>query len=159
MQYSRFKSEDRESFLLQDNSSSVCYLEACGSACRSYGSASVWLLLWMLNERISVVRLLPNESTKYFCNFLLIMWTLLGEDIFLHLQILQKILVKYLDSSFQISNNYWLHCKHGNTKSFLSCISKTYTYRCWDCSSTRKTMAFTYAWRLVTFKKFQTSPK
>lgn len=114
----------------------------------------------MLHEYISVAGIPPNELIKYFCNFLLIMWTLLGEDIFLHFQILLKILVKYLDSSlFQVSNKYSLHCKPGSTKYFLTCISKTYTYKRQDCSTIRKTKAFIYAWGLVAFKKFQNSPK
>lgn len=85
---------------------------------------------WVLHEHFSVVGLLPNESIKYFCNILLIMWILLGEDIFLNFQILQKIPAKYLGfSPFQISNKYWLHRKHGSTKSFLTSISEIHTYK------------------------------
>lgn len=125
----------------------------------------LWVCIWLV--------ITMNAAWLYFSGWLTIKWGNQGflqyslhyvnitwVDIFLHFQILQEVLVKYLySSSFQISNKYWLHSKHGSTKSFLNCISKTYTYKCQDCSTIRKTMAFIYAWRLVTFKKFQTSPK
>lgn len=104
--------------------------------------------------------LVTIKWVKSFCNFLLFMWRLLDEDIFFHFQNLHKILLKYLGFlSFHISKQI-LNSKQGSPKfPFLTCIYKILTYRCQDCSPTRKPMVFICAWRFMTSKKFQTSPK